>query len=107
MLESGEEVLIVDLRDALDFAANPHLIPTARRLPPDELEARHEELPRDRDLVLYCTCPNEATSARAALRLHRRGITRVRPLFGGLQKWRDLDFSLDSSDQTIVSAKVV
>lgn len=64
MLDSGEEVLIVDLRDALDFAENPNLIPTARRLPPDELEARHEELPRDRDLVLYCTCPNEVKSAR-------------------------------------------
>lgn len=92
MLDEGEDVLIVDLRDALDFAERPGLIPTARRLPPEELESRHEELPRDRDLVLYCTCPNEAKSARVALRLHRRGIMRVRPLFGGLQKWDELGF---------------
>jgi rhodanese-related sulfurtransferase len=95
-LDAGESVLIVDLRDRLDFDANPHQIPTAVRFAPDELEARHLELPRDRDLILYCTCPNEATSARAALRLHRRGITRVRPLYGGLQSWSDLDFPLES-----------
>jgi membrane protein DedA with SNARE-associated domain/rhodanese-related sulfurtransferase len=95
-LDSGEDVLILDLRDPLDFEANPQLIPTARRMPPAELEARHEELPRDCDVILYCTCPNEATSARAALRLHRRGITRVRPLHGGLQKWNELKFPTDS-----------
>jgi rhodanese-related sulfurtransferase len=94
MLDAGDEVLIVDLRGSLDFDSNPHLIPTALRIPPDQLERLHEELPRDRDLILYCTCPNETTSARAALRLHRRGITRVRPLDGGLQKWRELDFPL-------------
>lgn len=96
MLDAGEDVLIVDLRDALDFAEHPDLIPTAWRLPPDELEARHEELPRDRDLVLYCTCPNEAKSARTALRLHRRGLTRVRPLFGGFHKWGELNFPTNS-----------
>lgn len=91
-LDAGEEVLIVDLRSSLDFESKPYLIPTARRIAPDEIETKHEELPRDCDLVLYCTCPNEATSARAALRLHRRGLTRVRPLDGGLQKWSELKF---------------
>ena len=95
MLDAGEEVLILDLRDALDFAANPQRLPTARRIAPEELEARHTELPRDRDVVLYCTCPNEAKSARAALRLHRRGILRVRPLTGGFQKWNELEFPMD------------
>lgn len=95
-LDAGEAVLILDLREPLDFEANPQIIPTARRMPPAELEARHEELPRNCDVILYCTCPNEATSARAALRLHRRGITRVRPLLGGFQKWDELKFPTDS-----------
>jgi len=38
-------------------------------------------------VVLYCACPNEATSARIALLLKRQGITRVRPLEGGLAAW--------------------
>lgn len=96
LLDAGEDVLIVDLRNPLDFDADPRLIATAKRIAPAELEARHEELPRDRDLILYCTCPNEATSARTTLRLHRRGIVRVRPLDGGFQKWGELGFPTES-----------
>ena len=54
---------------------------------PEELDARHTETPRDRDIVLYCTCPNETTSARVALALRKRGIHRVFPLEGGLEAW--------------------
>ena len=54
-LDDGEDVLIVDLRHSLDFEAEPHIIPGALRLPPEELERRHHEIPRDRDVVLYCT----------------------------------------------------
>jgi rhodanese-related sulfurtransferase len=47
-------------------------------------------------VVLYCSCPNEASSARSALRLKNRGIERVRPLEGGLQGWRDRGYPLAS-----------
>lgn len=106
-LDEGEDILIVDLRDQLDFDANPHRIPTAIRISPDELEERHEELPRDRDLILYCTCPNEATSARAALKLHRRGIKRVRPLYGGFQRWGELNFPTESFEIPDGSGQIV
>ena len=45
------------------------------------------ELAAAGDVVLYCSCPNEATSAHMALRLRRVGIHKVRPLAGGLQGW--------------------
>jgi len=54
-LDEGEDMMIIDLRDQLDFDANPTLIPTALRMPPDELEDRHRELLRDQDVILYCT----------------------------------------------------
>ncbi len=53
----------------------------------DQVEGRHLEIPRDRDIVLYCSCPNEVTSARVALLLRRKGIMRVRPLQGGFDAW--------------------
>lgn len=102
LLDAGEEILIVDLRSPLDFDANPRLIPTAKRIAPDELEHRHAELPRDRDLVLYCTCPNETTSARTTLRLHRRGIKRVRPLDGGFEKWNELKLPTDNYEISVL-----
>jgi len=69
-----------------------------RRLPEateEEVERRQEEIPRDRDVILYCSCPNEASSARAALLLRRKGITRVRPLLGGFDAWRERNYPTD------------
>ncbi len=43
-----------------------------------------------------CTCPNESCSALTALKLQWYGITRVRPLQGGLHDWRDLGFPFHS-----------
>lgn len=54
-LEAGEEIVVVDLRHSLEFEADGASVPGALRFSPDELERRHEEIPRDRDVVLYCT----------------------------------------------------
>lgn len=53
--QDGAALFVVDLRHALDFDADPHLVPGALRLEAEHLEARHGEIPRDRDVVLYCT----------------------------------------------------
>jgi rhodanese-related sulfurtransferase len=86
-LESGDPVRIVDLRTAMAFEVTRQTLPGAIRLDPEELEARHTHIPRNCDIVLYCTCPNETTSARVALALKKRGIERVFPLEGGLEAW--------------------
>lgn len=93
-LVAGVEVAIVDLRLPLDFAAAPQTLPGALRLAPEEVASRHQEIPRDRDIVLYCSCPDEYTSTRAALLLNQYGIHRVRPLAGGYETWRQNDFPL-------------
>jgi membrane protein DedA with SNARE-associated domain/rhodanese-related sulfurtransferase len=87
-LEAGENVLVLDVRHPVDFQADPHTIPGALYIPAEEVVRRHGEIPRDRDVVVYCTCPDESTSAREALRLQARGIRRVRPLAGGFPGWR-------------------
>jgi membrane protein DedA with SNARE-associated domain len=46
---------IVDLRHPLDMLADPRIIPGAIRMTPDELSARQNEIPRDREIILYCT----------------------------------------------------
>jgi membrane protein DedA with SNARE-associated domain len=55
MLDAGEAPLIVDVRHALDFDAEPAVIPGALHITTEELEARQLEIPRDREIVLYCT----------------------------------------------------
>ncbi len=55
MLGAGEPVAIIDLRHRLDFQLYPFLIPGAVHFEPAELELRRQEIPRGREIVLYCT----------------------------------------------------
>ena len=95
-LDAGEPVCIIDLRHPLELLPEPFTLPGARHYSPDSLAERHNEIPRDRDVVLYCTCPSEATAAKTAMTLHRLGIDRVRPLRGGYDEWKRLGFPLDA-----------
>jgi membrane protein DedA with SNARE-associated domain len=54
-LDAGEGIVVVDLRHSLEFDGEPAMVPGAIHLLPDELDARHGEIPRDREVVLYCT----------------------------------------------------
>lgn len=54
-LSNGDKVMIVDLRQALDVETLPYVIPGALRMALEEVEHRHQEIPRDRDIVLYCS----------------------------------------------------
>ncbi|MGH9866389.1 MAG: rhodanese-like domain-containing protein, partial [Candidatus Acidiferrales bacterium] len=54
-IDSGEELVIVDLRHSLDFEAEPETIPGAFRMDSKELEEKNDTLPRDREVILYCT----------------------------------------------------
>lgn len=85
---------IVDLRHPLDYLPDPRVLPHTVRVSPSELTAHQALIPRDRDIILYCTCPSEETSAKVALQLHSFGINRVRPLRGGFEGWRDAGYPL-------------
>ena len=93
-VDAGEDVYIVDLRHPLEILADPFTLPGAHTISPEALAARNKEIPRDRDIVLYCTCPSEATSAKTAMQLHQLGIERVRPLRGGFDEWKRLHYPL-------------
>jgi membrane protein DedA with SNARE-associated domain/rhodanese-related sulfurtransferase len=95
MLEAGEKPIVLDVRSLADVERDPMLIRTARHMTLDEVETRHQEIPRDRDVILYCSCPNEASAARVALSLRRKGIMRVKPLLGGMDAWKERNFPMD------------
>jgi len=54
-LDAGEDIVVVDLRHSLEFDAEDVKLPGALHIDPKEIEQRHQEIPRDRDVVLYCT----------------------------------------------------
>jgi membrane protein DedA with SNARE-associated domain/rhodanese-related sulfurtransferase len=99
MLDNSEKTgntppFIVDLRHPLDYLPDPRVLPGALRIGPNELKQHSEIIPRDRDVILYCTCPSEETSAKLALQLHKLGIYRVRPLRGGFDGWKEAGYPL-------------
>jgi membrane protein DedA with SNARE-associated domain len=53
-LDSGEDVMILDVRHVLDFAADPYLIPGTLRIPAEQLES-YPAIPKNREVVVYCT----------------------------------------------------
>lgn len=85
---------VIDLRHPLDYLPDPRVLPGALRILPSDVAAHSDTIPRDRDIVLYCTCPSEETSGKLALQLHKLGISRVRPLRGGFDGWKDAGFPL-------------
>jgi membrane protein DedA with SNARE-associated domain len=54
-IDSGEDLVIVDLRHSMDFEAAPETIPGAFRMDAKELQEKDDRLPRDREVILYCT----------------------------------------------------
>ena len=58
------------------------------------VENGRQEIPREREIVLHCSCPNEAGSARLALLLRRQGFAGARPLLGGIDAWRERNYPL-------------
>ena len=91
-MEARESLVIVDLRDPIE--RRDGYIPGSIRLQEAQLDTVIPKL-SDTEAILYCSCPNEAASARAALRLKREGVRRVRPLEGGFERWRQLGFPVE------------
>lgn len=55
MMDAGDPVVIVDLRHPVEYEAAPDAIVGALRISPEELAEKHEQIPRDQDVILYCT----------------------------------------------------
>jgi membrane protein DedA with SNARE-associated domain len=53
LLTAGADITIVDVRSR--FALDLDLFPGALRIPTEDLSTRHVEIPRDRDIILFCT----------------------------------------------------
>ena len=81
-IESGEDIFILDVRtpgeNAVQAIKGSHLIPL------QELGHRMDELPKDKDIVVYCRIGSRSASACAFLA--RQGFM-VKNLEGGIMLW--------------------
>src|SRR5579863_3155983 len=88
LMASKQEVLVVDVRQPLDLLGDSVIIPGAQWLAPEGVRANPSLLPKERDLVVYCTCPSDKTSRIVLHRALAVGFLRIKFLRGGLDGWR-------------------
>src|ERR1044071_4426933 len=64
-IEAGKNPVTLDSRPHTELEQDGLLVRGALHMTLDELQVRHAEIPRDRDVIFYCSCANEESSARA------------------------------------------
>lgn len=113
LLTSNQDVLVVDVRQPLDLLADLMIIPGAKWLAPREVLENPSLIPREKDLIVYCTCPTDETSRTVLHQALAMGFLRIKFLKGGLEGWRakgfpvepyEKPFHLDSGTRSRLSA---
>jgi len=95
LLASDQDVLLFDVRLPLDLLADSEIIPGAMRLSPKEVLQNPSLIPKDKDLVVYCTCPSDKTSRTILHQALALGFLRVKFLKGGLEGWKAMGYPVE------------
>lgn len=88
-LEGDDPPIVLDVRSRA-AAGQGGGIPGSIRVPLDDIETWARDHPRERPIVTYCTCPEDASAVRAAELLQAEGFA-VSALRGGLAAWQARD----------------
>ena len=65
---------------------------------PAKLDKHLSEIPPNRAVITYCTCPHEASAAQVGQELLDRGFKNVHALYGGFDAWRDAGYPVESKE---------
>ncbi len=100
MLENG--ALMVDVREQKEVDALAYDVENIIHVPISELEARINEIPKDKDLIIACRSGNR--SRRVTASLLESGYTSVLNMTGGMIAWqkRGYDVIVDGATTTEV-----
>ena len=104
MLQREPSPVILDVRSHSALSLEPQQIPGALLTPLDQLATTLPKVDLDREVIVYCSCPNEASAARVARELMQQGFTRVRPLRGGLAAWIAAGYAVSSAPTSPTSS---
>lgn len=91
-LAGNTPVMIIDVRSSEAYSSANQTIKGAIHFKTRKLKYRlayppFKDLPKDREIVTYCSCPKDEASIAAAQILQAGGFKRVRVLQGGWTEW--------------------
>ncbi|MGJ7522611.1 VTT domain-containing protein [Variovorax sp. LT1P1] len=89
LMASDVPPVVIDVRSAAGTEIDPRRIPGAIVVHLQDMKKNRgiPDLPADRDVIVYCNCPNEVSAALGARLLAAQGVRQPRPLAGGLEAW--------------------
>jgi rhodanese-related sulfurtransferase len=93
-IDEGLAPVLVDVRSPASRLVDTRVIPGALLADVAGIDRAVHDVPLEAELVIYCSCPNEASAAVAAKNLMQQGYRRVRPLLGGLDAWEAAGFAI-------------
>jgi rhodanese-related sulfurtransferase len=99
LLSSNPKALVFDVRQPLDLLTDSEIIPGATRIPPKELLENPLLIPKDKDSVVYCTCPSDKTSRLVLRRAQAMHLFRTKFLKGGLAGWKAKGYPVERYEQ--------
>lgn len=82
-ISSGKDILVLDVREAAEFAFNH--IPEAISIPLGELEDRFDELNKEKEI--YVICRTGSRSDLASQKLTKKGFMNVKNVVPGMSNW--------------------
>jgi rhodanese-related sulfurtransferase len=88
LLASNQKMLLYDVRQPLDLLADSEIIVGAIRIAPRDVLENPSLIPKDKDSVVYCTCPSDKTSRTILHRAQAMHFSRIKFLQGGLAGWK-------------------
>lgn len=88
-----DRFMLIDVRNREGYAKEH--VPGAVNIPEGELESRLDEIPRDKEVIVYCWTLVCHLAARGALKLANNGYF-VRELEGGIQQWKAYEMPVES-----------
>jgi rhodanese-related sulfurtransferase len=100
LLTSDREVLVFDVRLPLDLLADSKVIPGAKRIAPKEVLEDPSLIPREKETVVYCTCPSDKTSRAVLRKALAMNFTRIKFLKGGLDGWKAKGYPVEPYTQS-------
>ncbi|HYK22372.1 MAG TPA: rhodanese-like domain-containing protein [Pyrinomonadaceae bacterium] len=91
-INNNQPVTIIDVRSSEGFANSSTTIKGSIHFKVRRLRSRLsfpplKDLPKNREIVVYCACPNDEASIAAAQILQAAGFQRVEVLQGGWLEW--------------------
>jgi rhodanese-related sulfurtransferase len=99
--DDAAKPVLVDARLKYPWEHSSMKLPGAVRVTPNAVTAAG--LPKDRDVVVYCSDPDEITSVRVAAELAAAGL-KVCVLKGGLPEWVAGNLPVDTKDAVRAAA---